>query len=118
MNYLVYDDAVRSLKNGKTIESWLFYGEKENVLTIRYATLVGHENGIKITVWECEDIGNDDFIDIYSFPDAEPDYKPEIYNFEYIEDAFEKITKLGGDINKFTSQFDLQWYYKNVRRSA
>jgi len=118
VNFLNTESAKHSLASGKTIEAWLFYGDIDDIKTIRFCTLSSNDNALKLIIWECEDIGDDEFIDIYSFPDAEPDYEPIIYEFEYYDDAFEKITELGGDLNKLCHQFDLQWYYKSVRVSA
>jgi len=120
MEYLAHNAVLQELRWGNIVENWLFYGNVDGVMTIRYLTLGSSKAGdsLVMTIWECEDVGNHDFIDIYSFPESDPDYEPIIFEFDNYDDVFQKVTEMGGDISKFTKQFGLQYYYKMIKTAV
>ena len=120
IQYLTKDAAIQQIKWGKAIEALLKYDNENEIRIIKYVTLASNRNGDKLilTIYECEDVGNENYIDLYSFPDAEPDYQPVRFEFEYIDDAFDKIIEIGGSIENLTSQFGLQEVYREILKSA
>ncbi len=120
IEYLTTDAAKQQLEWGKTIEVLLYYGKENGLNVIRYATLASNRDGDRIvmSVWECEDVGNLDYIDIYSFPFVEPDNEVLKFDFEYIDELFDKVTELGGKLDKFTRQFGLQHVYEDILKTV
>lgn len=119
IEYLTTDAAKQQLEWGKTIEVLLYYGKENGLNVIRYATLASNRDGDRIvmSVWECEDVGNLDYIDIYSFPFVEPDNEVLKFDFEYIDELFDKVTELGGKLDQFTRQFGLQQVYEDILKT-
>ncbi|MFC3153472.1 hypothetical protein ACFOEK_20695 [Litoribrevibacter euphylliae] len=56
-----------SLNRGKEVEAFLggFQAEK---MCIRWLSLSKTGNTIQIRIWEAVDVGDEDYLDIYSFP--------------------------------------------------
>ena len=117
MNPVIYLDADalrQQLLWGRTVECLLFHGLENGIAIIRFITLQSNASGdsLEMRVWECEDVGNHQYIDLYSFPESNPDEDPPLSTFESVEDALEDARKLGGATDRFTARGGLQAVYQ------
>lgn len=92
LRYLSTTDILAALKRGQSVEQFLGVCPNQ-VGYIRHVELRPTASGVELWVFDVEDIGNQDFLDIYDFPDLEPDGRegPAVH-FEDAESALNAAT--------------------------
>jgi hypothetical protein len=65
MRYLHPTDLVSTLRRGKSIEQFLGGGRRENAAILRCIEIRPTPDGFEVWLHEPEDLGNDQFLDLY-----------------------------------------------------
>ena len=73
MRYLLPDEITNAIGRGKSVEQFLGPGSEPN--SIKWVELRPNDGVIEVWSFEVEDVGDSEYIDIYSFPptDIQPD---------------------------------------------
>ena len=70
MRYLLHDEIASALARGKSVEQFLGPGREAN--TIHWLEVRPTDDQIELWSFEVEDVGNSEYIDLYSFPESDP----------------------------------------------
>jgi len=90
MRYLTLNYAQSALNRGKSIEQFIGKVTREGNSGIRFIQITLDSASYQLTTFDVEDIGSEDFLDIYSFPTLIEDeyYDRPSLEFRSLEDAF------------------------------
>jgi hypothetical protein len=112
--YLAQPLMTTSLNRGKSVECFLGGGQRGDTPTIRWVSIRRNGDQIEATLWEAEDVGNAEYLDIYSFPTVgdEPDHPIARASFTGLQDAIAHArTVWGADPKRFVNQGVIQDEY-------
>ncbi len=118
--YLAEPFMTTSLNRGKPVECFLGGARRGDTPTIRWVSLRQDDDQIEATLWEAEDIGNAEYLDIYSFPmvGEEPDDPIERATFSELHDAITHARKVwGADPDRFVNEGVIQDEYADYLAS-
>ena len=74
--YLIEPHIKSALSRGKRVEQFLGPRESDGLACVQYAVMSSRGAEFRIDVYEVEDVGSEDFLDIYEFPSSDPDGDP------------------------------------------
>ena len=109
-----------SLSRGKSVECFLGGGRRGDTPTIRWVSVRRNGDQIKATLWEAEDVGDAECLDIYSFPmlGEESDEPIALATFTELQDAIAHACQVwGADPKRFVSQGVVQDEYADYLAS-
>jgi hypothetical protein len=114
--YLTSSEAEAAMNRGRSVECFLGSCQRESKPGIKWFSVRASGNGIKVSVYETADLGNEDFIDIYGFGPLNPDLKledpDEIIEFSSFSEFFSEIEeKFSGSTSKLVNEFIIQDEY-------
>lgn len=72
MRYLLTTDVLGSLRRGKAVEQFLGQSVADPGF-LRYLELRPSDGIIEVWVYDVEDVGSEDYLDLYDFPWLEPE---------------------------------------------
>ena len=114
--YLTSSEAEAAIDRGKSVECFLGSCQRDSKLGIKWFSARKGGNGIRVSVYETADLGNEDFIDIYEFgplnPDLELEDPDEIIDFSSFEAFYSEIEKkFSGSTSRLVNEFIIQDEY-------
>lgn len=119
--YLAEPLTTTSLDRGKSVECFLGGGHRGATATIRWVSVRKDGDQIEVTLWEAEDVGNAEYVDIYSFPTMgdEPGDPIALVTFTELQDAIAHACKVwGADPKRFVNQGVVQDEYADYLSSC
>ena len=118
--YLAEPFMTTSLNRGKSVECFLGGGRRGDTPTIRWVSLRQDGDQIEATLWEAEDVGNAEYLDIYSFPTVgeEPDEPIARATFAELHNAVTHACKVwDADPKRFVNEGIVQDEYADYLAS-
>jgi hypothetical protein len=116
VNYLTEYQISSQLRSNRPIEQWIKSYYVDDVYFIKYIKVLNdRRSGCYVWISEVEDVGDENYIDVYSFPGIDPD-EPEGFSvdFESIEDCLQYCyEKLGAKPDKFVGSGMIQDIYRD-----
>ena len=114
--YLTSSEAEAAMNRGKSVECFLGFCQRDSKPGIKWFSARAGGNGIRVSVYETADLGNEDFIDIYEFgplnPDLELEDPDEIIDFfSFAEFSSEIEKKFSGSTSRLVNEFIIQDEY-------
>jgi hypothetical protein len=107
MRYLTQSFLKSALSRGKVVEQFIGSVTRDELAGLRFLQLSVEAGKISITIFDVDDIGSEDFLDIYSFPslieDEEYDRPTRTYDdlTEALEDA---DSSFGANPHRWTNE--------------
>ncbi len=123
VQYLTENQITPQLRSSRPIEQWINSYYVDDVYFIKYIEVVNdRRDGCYVWISEVEDVGDEEYIDIYSFPGIDPD-EPEGFSVEFdnIEDCLEYCYgRLDAKPDKFVGSGTIQDIYRDdyIKRKA
>lgn len=104
------------MNRGKSVECFLGFCQRDSKPGIKWFSARAGGNGIRVSVYETADLGNEDFIDVYEFgplnPDLEFEDSDEIIDFTSFAEFYSEIeNKFSGSTSKLVNEFIIQDEY-------
>lgn len=119
MRYLSVDNIFNALKRGNSVEQFLGRNP-DNPNYIRRVELRPSDGSVELWVHDAEDIGSEDWLDLYEFPRPDSD-DPEMpigtFQDAHSAVAFAKENLLA-DVSRWTNQFISQDEYLHYIRAG
>lgn len=114
--YLTPSEAEAAIKRGKPVECFLGSCQRDSKPGIKWFSARAAGNGIKVSVYETADLGNEEFIDVYEFgplnPDLEFEESDEIICFSSFTEFYSGIeSKFSGSTSRLVNEFIIQDEY-------
>jgi hypothetical protein len=123
--YLLRDEAEATLRRGKTVECFLGACDREGRRGVRYLILGMAGEAVEMSLYESEDVGRQDFIDVYEFGPLDPKVvsgdPDQIEKFASFEECIADMTyRWPGSVSRLVNEGVVQEEYRDfiARRSA
>ncbi len=123
VKYLTENQITSQLRSNRSIEQWINSYYVDDVYFIKYIKVVNdRRDGCYVWISEVEDVGNEEYIDVYSFPGTDSD-ETEGFSVEFdsIEDCVEYCyEKLDAKPDNFVGSGMIQDIYREdyIKRKA
>lgn len=114
--YLTSSEAEAAMNRGKSVECFLGSCERDSKPGIKWVSARAGGNGVRVSVYETADLGNEEFIDVYEFgplnPDLEFEDPDETLNFSSFAEFLSGIeNKFSGSTSRLVNEFIIQDEY-------
>lgn len=119
MRYLSADHISNALKRGSSVEQFLGRSPN-NPDYIRHIELRPSNGSVELWVYDAEDIGSEDWLDLYDFPCLDPNgSETPTATFQDAHSAIVFASEgLLADVNRWTNQFISQDEYLDYIRAG
>lgn len=116
MRYLTLNYIESSLNRGKAIEQFIGEITREGKQGIRFLQVRVHSSSYQLSIYDVEDIGSEEYLDVYSFsPIVEEDYDdPQRQIFNSLDETLAFTSShLTASIDRWTNEGIVQDEYKD-----
>ena len=116
--YLSVSEAQNALSRGKSIEAFIGSCCRDNSKGIKWASIRYRNDTFITSIYETADLGDEDYLDIYSFGPLNPELDYEEADLEFKYSSFESTLsylelQFPGLSKKLVNEFVIQDEYKD-----
>lgn len=120
MRYLMAEQLRANLSLGRYVEQWLPPKHYDHYTIIRYISIEKNDElTYDVNYWEQYDDGNENFIDVYSFSDVDPDEPGILNTFNSIDEALNFVMANYNTLpDKFVNRGMIQEEYRDYVKAG